>query len=266
MNKSRIIFLGIFILLVTGLFFVVLNQKVEAPIQWKEARVGGTKPLEKESGKEAQVVIEKKETPIEKTVPSPTAPLPEKVLIPMPFTTQSPFANWDERHEEACEEASLLMVAYFLQGKKLNPTVAENELQKMIDFQLKYYGFYKDSTGEQIVTLAKDYFSIKNLKVVYDFKKEEIKKELAKGNPIIILAAGRELGNPNFSGLGPPYHVLVAKGYEGNTIITNDPGTKRGEGYRYDLDTLYYAIHDFPGSKERILEGRKAMIVIEGEN
>jgi hypothetical protein len=73
----------------------------------------------------------------------------------------------------------------------------------------------------------------------------------------------RLLGNPNFTSPGPLYHNLVLVGYDGDNIITNDPGTKRGEGYVYNINILYNAIHDFPGKPEDIESGKKAMIVLE---
>lgn len=189
--------------------------------------------------------------------------LPQKTLVDVPFTTQAPYANWDEYHEEACEEASLIMVKYFLSKETIDKETAEREIQAIIKFQLEKYGDYKDSNAEQMVKLARDYYGIENLKVIYDFDKEDIKKYLAKGNPIITPAAGRKLGNPNFTGLGPLYHALVLVGYNENIIITNDPGTRKGESYEYSWDAIYSAIHDFPGRKEDIDRGRKAMIVIE---
>lgn len=205
-------------------------------------------------------------TPVPEIIKSDTEEeietLPEKVSIDVLFTSQSPFGVWDERHEEACEEASLLMVAKYLSGGLLTPEISEKELQAMIDFQIKEYGEYKDSNMKELAQLASDFYSIDNLEVVYDFKKEDLKKELAKGNPIIVPTAGRLLGNPFFTPPGPLYHNVVLVGYDGNNIITNDPGTKRGEGYVYDIDVLYNAIHDFTGKKEDIEEGRKAMIVI----
>lgn len=197
--------------------------------------------------------------------PTDNAILPERIFIKVPFTSQAPYANWDERHEEACEEASLIMVAYYIQNKKLNREVAEKEIQDLINFQLEKYGDYKDSDAAGVVKLASDYYNIKNLTVIYDFKKEEIKKQLAKGNPVIIPAAGRKLENPNYTYPGPLYHMLVLVGYDGNTIITNDPGTRKGEGYKYDIDVLFKAIHDFPGNIGEIEKGRKAMIVITSE-
>lgn len=189
--------------------------------------------------------------------------LPNKILIEVPFTSQAPFAEWDALHEEACEEASIIMVKYFSDKKKLTPETAEQEIQKMAAFEKENYGHFEDSDAQEIVRLASDFYGPKNLKVIYDFSKEDMKKYLAAGRPIIVPAAGRRLGNPNFTQPGPLYHVLVLVGYNKNEIIANDPGTRKGKGYAYDSDVLYDAIHDFPGSKENIEAGRKAMIVFE---
>jgi len=189
--------------------------------------------------------------------------IPEKFFLKVPFTVQAPNAIWDEYHEEACEEASLIMVKYFLDGKKLTPEIAEKEIQALIKFQIKNYEDYKDSSAEEIVKLARDYYGIENLEVIYDFSIDTIKKYLSLGKPIIVPAAGRLLNNPNFKAPGPLYHNLVFTGYNENEIITNDPGTKRGEGYTYDMNVLYKAIHDFTGKKEDIEKGRKAMIIVK---
>ncbi|NOS68166.1 MAG: hypothetical protein HOO67_07475, partial [Candidatus Peribacteraceae bacterium] len=85
--------------------------------------------------------------------------------------------------------------------------------------------------------------------------------------PVVIPAAGRDLGNPYFSGEGPWYHALTIIGFEegwtGDKFIVNDPGTKRGSQYKYDVDVLVSAIHDWTGVKEDIRNGRKAMVIIE---
>lgn len=195
--------------------------------------------------------------------PSQSTDIPSKISIKVPFTSQAPFANWDAYHEEACEEASLIMAKYYLDGKKLTPEVAEQEIQSMVAFEIKNYGFYEDTNTEDTVKLAKDFYRMNNLEIVYDFSENDIEKYLSQGHPIIIPADGQMLGNPYFSGDGPPYHMLVLTGYNKNTIITNDPGTKRGEGYKYDLDILYNAIHDFTGNIDTIRQGRKAMIIVK---
>lgn len=187
----------------------------------------------------------------------------EKVLIDVPFSSQAPLGKWDAYHQEACEETSLIMLKYYLDGKRLSPEIAEKEIQSLIAYQIKKFGEYEDSDMGELVAIAEDFYGIKNLKVIYDFEKEDLKKYLSLGRPIIIPAAGRLLGNPNFKSPGPLYHNLVLTGYEGEDIITNDPGTRKGEEYRYKADVLYDAIHDFPGNIREIEKGRKAMIIIE---
>lgn len=186
--------------------------------------------------------------------------IPEKIRRDVSFVSQSPFASWDELHEEACEEASLIMVKYHLDGKSLTKQKMEDEIQKMVDYQNKKYGDYKDSDMSQLKEIAEDYYKIKNIKIIKNFTKEDIKKYLTRGL-IIAPTAGRELGNPNFTPPGPLYHNLVLIGYNGDTIITNDPGTRKGKDYVYDIDLLYDAIHDFPGSKNKILQGERVMLV-----
>jgi len=193
----------------------------------------------------------------------PADVLPEKILLDVPFSSQAPYGVWDEVHEEACEEMSLIMVKFFLDGKALSKEKAEDEILKLKDFQEKKYGHYKDSSMEEVVEIGQEFYGIKNFQVIYNFDKEALKQQLAKGKPVIVPTAGRMLGNPNFTPPGPLYHNLVLTGYEGNTIITNDPGTRKGEGYTYPVDTLYSAIHDYEGSKEKIQQGRKAMIILE---
>jgi hypothetical protein len=201
----------------------------------------------------------------EKKVDEPTEirELPKKISIEVPFTSQAPFAVWDEYHNEACEEASLVMLKYYLDGKKLTPEIAEQEIQALIAYQIKKFGDPLDTNMEETALMGQEFYGIPNLKVIYDFPKTKLKEKLALGRPVIVPTAGRFLGNPYYKSPGPLYHNLILIGYNGDKIITNDPGTRRGKDYAYDIDTLYNAIHDFPGKPEDILKGRKAMIVLE---
>lgn len=191
--------------------------------------------------------------------------LPDSYYIEdVPFVPQAPFAIWDELHKEACEEAASLIVHYYLTDNKLvSRELFDEELQKMVDWQVRNWGSHKDLTSQETANLVKGYFGYE-ARVSYDISISDIKKEIAKGNPVIVPAAGRELGNPYFRQPGPIYHMLVIRGYDDQKaeFITNDPGTKRGENYRYKYQVLYDAIHDWNGSPETITQGRKAMIII----
>jgi VanZ family protein len=193
--------------------------------------------------------------------------IPASAMVEVPFTPQAPYGLWDELHEEACEEASLVMLKHYLDHTDLNPEIAEKEIQAMMEYEMEKSGGFKDTDAQETRDLFYNFYgwsvSEKKLSIVYDFQREDIKKFLSRGNPIIVPAAGRKLENPYFTPPGPLYHNLVLVGYKGDTIIVNDPGTKRGKNYRYNADILYEAIHDFPGTKENIGKGRKAMIILE---
>ena len=58
--------------------------------------------------------------------------------------------------------------------------------------------------------------------------------------------------------------MLVIRGWtKDGMIITNDPGTKRGEGFLYKPEVLLNAIHDWTGSDATMTQGRQVMIVAE---
>jgi hypothetical protein len=195
--------------------------------------------------------------------------LPDKHNNPVPFTSQAPYANWDELHDEACEEASIIMAYYYIRKEKsLSPEKAESEIQSMVKFQKDYFGSHKDLDVKEMLDLTEEFYQEKFSSETLNDKKEGLiylKENLAQGNIFIIPAAGRELKNPYFKSPGPLYHALVIKGFDETTqeFITNDPGTRRGENYRYSYDILWNSIHDFPGKKEEISKGEKRVILVE---
>ena len=187
--------------------------------------------------------------------------LPESVLIEVPFSPQSPFAKWDALHEEACEEMSLIMVQRFLGQQLLSQNDAETEVQALIAWE-REHGYADDVTVSELGGIAEDYYQL-HARVLTNVTADSLRRELAKGNPVIIPAGGRQLHNPNFSGEGPFYHMLVVIGYTRDGFITNDPGTKMGEQYWYATDVLMDALHDWTGEKEKIAQGPKNALVLE---
>lgn len=173
--------------------------------------------------------------------------LPDEFNLAIPFTSQAPHANWALPYQEACEEASAYMVSLYFSGVAsglVDPDIADAELLEVVDFQEDYFGFYLDTTATETAQLI-DLFYGYQAYVVEDPTVDQIKAEIAAGRPVIVPAAGRELDNPNFRGLGPLYHMFVIKGYTETQFITNDPGTRNGEGFVYTIDNVMSSMGDW---------------------
>ena len=205
-------------------------------------------------------------------------PFPEKFKLEVPFISQAPAIygekhnqpKWDDDHNEACEEAAIIIAHYFLTGKELTPEIADGQILAMLDFQEKNYGERnKDLEAEETAKLIKDFYGCKNVEVKYDISIEDIKKEINAGKAVILPAAGRLLfgplkdgKNPYYRDPGPFYHMVVAIGWDDDKgeMIVNDPGTRNGESFSFGYDVLDSALHEWNSGE--VLEGRKAMIII----
>lgn len=187
---------------------------------------------------------------------------PGSVRLKMPFASQAPLGNWDPPYDEACEEASLIIVHHYLEGTALDATIMNQDILAMIDHE-EGKGLPIDIDMIELAQVAKDMFGY-NAEVVEgaDVTIERIEQELSKGNPVILPLAGQDIGNPYYSGDGPPYHVLVVVGFDSKNFTTHDVGTKRGENYVYRKNVLMDAIHDWNGSVETIRNGPRRMLVV----
>lgn len=186
--------------------------------------------------------------------------IPAEFNVDIPFTSQAPSANWDATHEEYCEEASLVMANRFLTNRVISgPQDADDAMNAMADWEVEHFGYFESTTAEETATIATEYLGLQ-AKLVKDFSWDEAKKELLQGHVVILPTAGRELGNPNFTGLGPIYHMLVVRGWTSTKIITNDPGTRKGEEYTYDPQVLYNAVGDYNHNDPA--HGETVMIVV----
>lgn len=189
--------------------------------------------------------------------------IPESYEIKnVPFQSQAPNAVWDQLHDEACEEASITIAKYYLDGKSLSAEEMESEIQKLVSWQEKNWGGHYDLTAEQTADLAKLVYNI-DLKVLPVNNISDIKAEVSQNRLVIVPTAGRLLGNPNFRSPGPVYHMLVVSGYNQSSITTQDVGTRNGKNYIYANSVLFNAIHDWAGSSEAISSGQKVMLVAE---
>lgn len=188
--------------------------------------------------------------------------LPSQKHLLVPFTTQAPDANWDMPYQEACEEASLLMVAGYYRGDTgvYDPKVADRAILDLIAFEESRFGLGPDMTAQETADVIEAYDDSLTALVVSVSSAEQIKRYVNEGVPVVVPADGKALGNPNFRNGGPVYHMLVITGYVDGQFITNDPGTRKGQDYLYREDVLMNAIHDWNGGD--VPNGEPVMIII----
>ncbi len=227
---------------------VVLDEVFDVQVEEEEEEVVG-EVVEEEIVDEVEVKLD----------------LPDEINLAVPFTSQAPNANWDQPYQDLCEEASVYMVAEYyagVSGEPILPETADADLLEIMEFETGLFGFYESTTAEQVGVFAEMMYGFSAVELIEDPTVDEIKQHVADGRPVIVPSAGRLLGNPFFTPPGPEYHMLVIRGYtQDDHFITNDPGTKHGEQYLYDFDTIMSAMHDY-NSETQVADGRKVIIVI----
>ncbi len=196
------------------------------------------------------------------------------INIKVPFTTQAPSANWaDSRQQDGCEEAVAIMAMAWVknEGLKAEDLISKSEFEKRIielsDFEKENYGEYRDVNINDIAAwIFNDYFSYDNVSVKPFKDEKDIIKELEQGNIVLLPMDGRKLKNPNFKAPGPVTHMILIKGYDYGVkeFITNDPGTRKGENYRYPEKIIMSAIKVYlTGYHESFSDTSKMMLVVE---
>lgn len=194
--------------------------------------------------------------------------LPTKYLLSVPFTSQAPEKNWEQPWQDACEEAAVLMLDAYYKNYNLSPLFAKDEILKMIDLEEKL-GWGTSIEIEKVKELVERVVLLNHLitashhhtRIVENLTIEDIKKFIANGQPVLVVADGKVLPNPHFRNNGPMYHALIIRGYTETEFITNDPGTQFGRGFKYKYEDLLNAIHDWNGGD--VKNGKKAILVVE---
>jgi len=186
--------------------------------------------------------------------------LPDELNLEVPFTSQAPHANWDYEHEEACEEAAVLMAyRYFKEQKISDAQDAEKGIQEIIAWQKQHLGFFESTTAQETVRILNEMLGL-NTQLLRNPQVNDIKEAIASNQLVLVPAAGRKLGNPFYKAPGPFYHFLLIKGYTNDKFITNDPGTKRGANYLYTYGTILSANHNWNNGD--VLNGDRVMILV----
>jgi len=203
----------------------------------------------------------------QKSTTTRSVSIPGRLLLPVLFAQQAPFGNWDELHQEACEEASMIVVDSYFNNTPLDESIMETKIQDIVAWQ-EEQGYKVDLSAQEMVDVLKSYFN-RESRLVTEVTIDRIKYELTQGNLVIVPAAGRELHNPNFKQPGPIYHAVVVVGYDHAGFIVHDVGTRKGKNYHYSFDVFMNAIHDWDHqlaeggmTDEEMAQGRKTIVVV----
>ncbi len=176
--------------------------------------------------------------------------LPVTLDLKAPFVSQAPTGDWGLPYQELCEEAALLSASKYFAREQITEAEMDVELKKAWDWEQKNITKYSDMTLAEAAQMATEYFNLKS-EISEDVTVENIKKQLVSGKLVIVPTAGRLLGSPYYSGLGPIAHYLVIRGFDEKNFITNDVGTRtKGNGYKFRQGVIINAIHDLPQKED----------------
>lgn len=168
---------------------------------------------------------------------------PNYYLLDVPFVMQAPLANWDI-HDDSCEEAGILLAHYYYLQLPLSKEEADRELKNMIADQVVKNGKQVDIFAEEIAEFAKQYYGYDDARVL-DGEKENIKHQIVKGNPVIILTTAAYLKPEKNDYPEMDYHIVLAVGFDEYGFIVHDVGTYSGKDTHYSYRVLDQAMSDY---------------------
>ena len=175
----------------------------------------------------------------------------KQVELRVPFTSQSPDGDWRQPWQDACEEATIVMVDQYYRGRtgQIEKEYAKQSIRHIISLKEGLFGYSLDEPAQKIVDLINSYLHWE-AHLVHSPSLEDLKDEIRDGRPVILPAYGPGLNNVFFEE-DPDYHTVVLSGYDEakKEFITQEPGTRHGLDFRYSYDTILSAMHDFRPNK-----------------
>lgn len=262
MKKTLLIIFGFLILGAGGLYFWKKSNEYQKPLVPGQVSirdvVGGEESSTQEDVVDDDAVSE---TQGEGEEVVPIEELPEELNLAAPFYSQAPFGNWDYPWQEACEEASILLVANAYFEHEWTAEEFNEQILELVDWQNDVFGDYWHTDMPQTARMLNEVLGLETV-IHEDPTLEDVKRLLAKGHLLVMPFDGKAMNNPFFSNGGPEYHVVMVKGYTADDgIITHDVGTRRGADYVYSWEVLDGALHDYVAGQP-IQEGPRRFIEV----
>lgn len=187
---------------------------------------------------------------------------PALFSLPVPFTTQAPDGVWENNAN--CEEASALMANAYLTGDtqdEIPPHEAKPSLDDLVSWEQSNLGYSIDTGASEIGEMIKTYFHFQTGELT-NFTADDLKKELLQDHVLILPVNLKLLGNLKYQGTGEDYHVIVIRGYAGDTFFVNDPGTTNGRNNFYSFATLQNAAADWDSTHQKLNPDKKVVLVV----
>ena len=111
--------------------------------------------------------------------------LPDKHLISTTFVPQAPEKNWSQPWQDACEEAAILTVHYYLENKTPDLATMIKDYEELLAESTT-----RDINLEDMGKIAKDLYGYQP-QIIENPTIEDIKTFIAVDTPVIIPANGK---------------------------------------------------------------------------
>lgn len=186
------------------------------------------------------------------------------LLLKVPFTSQAPTGNWDQTHNEDCEEADAVMTEQYFNGNTqadLSANLVEDEMAKLNTWEDQNFGYHLDTNISEVAQMLQKIYGLQT-QIINNFTAQDLKNQLTQNHLVIISEDGQNLGNPNYKRPGPLHHMLLVRGYTPEGFITNDSGTRNGQNYFYTFTTIYNAAGDWDHATNNIDFNKKIAIAV----
>src|SRR3989338_325431 len=135
----------------------------------------------------SQTVAEKISGEVQKIEDRKPVNTPTKVLLDVPFTSQAPTGNWsDDRYQDGCEEASMLMAVEWATNSTISQQEALDKIADMSAFEQSMLGTYHDTSAVDTVKWSKEYFDYEKIENFTDVTVQDIKNQLSEGKVVVV--------------------------------------------------------------------------------
>jgi hypothetical protein len=188
--------------------------------------------------------------------------VPAAVSLPVPFTTQAPDGNWVGN--ENCEETSVVMANAYLTGNTadtITPADAVVAINNVVQWENANIKTNANTGAADTAKMAAGVEGIK-AKVINNYTELQLKQALAKKEVVLLPIDATKLNNPNYTQPPPTYHMVVLRGYSGDTFYINDPGLNQGDNNAYSFTTLQAAGADWNNNTNSMDANAKPAIVL----